>query len=300
MSRVSIEQLSAFVAVAKHGSFSRAAKVLKKDRATIHQQVGNLEIDWNMTLFDRSKRAPVLLDAAKGLLNHAEHILFQMDSLNERSHSLASGVEQSVTIAHDMSLTAADIAKIHHEALLSFPYTRLNWVQRDRASAIDDLLTEQADLAVCLKSALERPEGNLKFTVLGGLRFAFYAHKASHLASQQSISMAALEKEQQYIPEFLIHSPIGKNVVLSASNSVITDDSVLLKLLEKGGWAVFPAHYVKLVASNELRQLDVEFLVDTGSWAYELLTREGASFGPVARFVKQQLLDTYHQYRTML
>lgn len=98
----------------------------------------------------------------------------------------------------------------------------------------------------------------------------------------------------------MIHSPIGRNAVLSESNSVITDDTVLLKLLEKGGWAVCPAHYVKLVASNELRQLDVEFLVDTGSWAYELLTCEGASFGPVARFVKQQLLDTYHQYRTML
>jgi DNA-binding transcriptional LysR family regulator len=253
-----------------------------------------------MTLFDRSKRAPVLLDAAKGLLNHAEHILFQMDSLNERSHSLASGVEQSVTIAHDMSLTAEHIAEIHHNVLNQYPYTRLNWVQRDRATAIQELLSEHVDLAVCLKSALERPEGNLKFTIVGGLRFAFYAHKSSQLAKQRSISMAVLEKEQQYIPEFLIHSPIGQNVVLSASNSVVTDESVLLKLLEKGGWAVFPAHYVKLVAGNDLQQLDVDFLVDTGSWAYELLTREGAAFGPVSSYVKQQLLDVYHQYRTMV
>lgn len=51
--KISFEQLQAFICVAESGSFSAAARLLRKDRATLHQQIGNLEIDWGMSLFNR-------------------------------------------------------------------------------------------------------------------------------------------------------------------------------------------------------------------------------------------------------
>ncbi|GAL31458.1 transcriptional regulators LysR family [Vibrio variabilis] len=54
MPRASFDQLSAFVAVAEQGSFSKAARTLNKDRSTLHRQVAELEIDWGIELFERT------------------------------------------------------------------------------------------------------------------------------------------------------------------------------------------------------------------------------------------------------
>ncbi len=62
MPRASFDQLTAFVAVAEHGSFSQAARVIGKDRATLHHQVSDLEIDWDVILFERKGRTPVLTE----------------------------------------------------------------------------------------------------------------------------------------------------------------------------------------------------------------------------------------------
>ncbi|BBM67295.1 hypothetical protein VA249_39410 [Vibrio alfacsensis] len=61
---ISYEQVTAFVALAECGSFSAAAKQLHKHRTTLGQVITNLEIEINMTLFDRSTRYPQLTEAS--------------------------------------------------------------------------------------------------------------------------------------------------------------------------------------------------------------------------------------------
>ena len=146
MLRFSFEQLSAFVAVAEQGSFSKAAASLQKDRSTLHQQVGNLEIDLNIELFDRTGKFPKITEQGISLLTQAKHILYQAQLLQNSGDSLALGIEQQITIFHDISLPLQVINEIQRETKKKFPYSQINWLHRGRGEAIQAVKDQQADL----------------------------------------------------------------------------------------------------------------------------------------------------------
>ena len=54
------EALTAFVEAAASGSFSAAARRMRKSQSTISTAISNLETDLGLTLFDRSTRQPTL------------------------------------------------------------------------------------------------------------------------------------------------------------------------------------------------------------------------------------------------
>ena len=58
--RYSPEALTAFVETVSTGSFSAAARRLRKSQSTVSTAIANLEADLGVTLFDRSSRHPVL------------------------------------------------------------------------------------------------------------------------------------------------------------------------------------------------------------------------------------------------
>ncbi len=63
---VSLDQLQAFVAAAEAGSFSGAARVLRKAQSAVSTQVANLETDLGLALFNRTGRNPILTPAGDG------------------------------------------------------------------------------------------------------------------------------------------------------------------------------------------------------------------------------------------
>lgn len=63
---VSLDQLQAFVAAAEAGSFSGAARALRKAQSAVSTQVANLEADLGLELFNRAGRNPVLTPAGSG------------------------------------------------------------------------------------------------------------------------------------------------------------------------------------------------------------------------------------------
>ncbi|VAW70775.1 Transcriptional regulator, LysR family [hydrothermal vent metagenome] len=69
------EQLNAFVMVAKHGSFSRAAKTLYLSQSAVSKRIATLEQSLKTTLFDRIGHRIELTEAGQLLLPRAHNIL---------------------------------------------------------------------------------------------------------------------------------------------------------------------------------------------------------------------------------
>ena len=65
---VSLDQLRAFIAAADEGSFSAAARKLRRAQSVVSELVSNLEGQIGVTLFDRSGRYPVLTPEGAVLL----------------------------------------------------------------------------------------------------------------------------------------------------------------------------------------------------------------------------------------
>lgn len=73
--RYSPEALVAFVEAASLGSFSAAARKLRKSQSTVSIAIANFEADIGCPLFDRGGRHPTLNEAGRQVLSHVEAIL---------------------------------------------------------------------------------------------------------------------------------------------------------------------------------------------------------------------------------
>lgn len=99
---ITLDQLEVFLAVVEAGSFSKAAKRLRRVQSAISYSIANLERLLEVELFDRSGRTPVLTEAGRALLGDVKAVSDRVDRLHARARSLASGLEPRVSVAVDM------------------------------------------------------------------------------------------------------------------------------------------------------------------------------------------------------
>lgn len=78
---MSLRALRTLVAIARHGSFVRAAEAVCLTQSAVSLHVRALEQDFDAVLFDRSRRVPVLTDAGRRAVERAQEILDLYDGI---------------------------------------------------------------------------------------------------------------------------------------------------------------------------------------------------------------------------
>ena len=96
--------LRCFVAVARFGSFSRAAQALYRTQPAVSLQVQKLEEELKQPLFDRSRRTPKLTEAGLILFNEASDLLERLDGLPNLLTSSTTELAGTLAIASNASL----------------------------------------------------------------------------------------------------------------------------------------------------------------------------------------------------
>jgi DNA-binding transcriptional LysR family regulator len=139
--------LEAFLAVAREGSFSAAAKVLFRTQPAVSQIIKRLEDEIGQPLFDRSSRRGVLTDAGRVLLGHAERLVSArgraLAELDDVRHARAGRLALLVN-----ELTGLFVLPALHEFRRSYPAVQVT-VQRAAASRIPSQIRDfAADIGV--------------------------------------------------------------------------------------------------------------------------------------------------------
>ena len=99
LDRLTLDQLRILVAVAETGSFSAAARRLRRVQSAVSQSVQALEATLGLTLFDRAERIPRLTEAGRALLLDARQVLSNTEGLRAHAESIASEVEPELSLA---------------------------------------------------------------------------------------------------------------------------------------------------------------------------------------------------------
>lgn len=100
----SSDNIELFLTVLDRGSFSAAARALRRVPSAVSMGIANMEAELGFELFDRSRREPVPTPLALALAPHARAIAAQLKQLQIHAVELSQGLESTLSIG-----VAADI-----------------------------------------------------------------------------------------------------------------------------------------------------------------------------------------------
>jgi len=278
------ESLHAFVEAAALGSFSAAARRLKKTQSTISTAVATLEADLGLTLFDRSGRYPVLTEDGRKVLGHAQEILAAADRLEQLSIRLADEVEPR------LSLVFSDIYQLNPDQHLlrrfeqRFPDIELEWLDAEGSDVLDVVQRGRAHLALIPHQPAYPSELAVRalplraemavFVAAGHPLAALQAPEESDLASHRQICLSGDAAREGH----------ARGRTWSAS-----DYLMVLEMAEDGfGWAELPRALVARYGRDMLVELPLPGwprLVST-----DAVWRRDAPLGPAALWLLDQFL----------
>jgi DNA-binding transcriptional LysR family regulator len=122
---VTLDQLRTLLAVVEAGSFSAAARRLKRVQSAVSQAMSNLEQLLGVTVWDRSTRIPTLTDQGRVILASAQRVCAQVDALKRVAEGLAGGLEPSVSLVVDAVFPVTALVDLCREFARAFPTVEL-------------------------------------------------------------------------------------------------------------------------------------------------------------------------------
>lgn len=151
-----LRQLRYFATVAETLHFGRAADSLGIVQAAVSQQIGRLERELSLQLFDRSHRRVVLTPDGKLFLKYAQKALAAADEAERVAHDLVAGRRGELRIGTS-ELLGPRLDAILEAFRARHPGVRLSFDSKPTASKLDDVETGRLDVAFV--RAAERRDG---------------------------------------------------------------------------------------------------------------------------------------------
>jgi DNA-binding transcriptional LysR family regulator len=252
--RYSPESLEAFLQAVETGSFSAAARRLKKSQSTISAAIANLEADLGILLFDRQSRQPVLTPQGLRVLPYVRSIIAAGERLDEVSVRLAGNIEPRLSfVLSDLWQTS------HHESILKrfserFPDIEFECLIAEDEDVIDLIQSGRAHVGV-LRVQERYPVDVTAARLQVGAHMSIYIHKQHELAALPAVEMAKLRTFRQLrLKTYKDPTPDMACGPVWSSPSLL----MLLEMAEQGfGWGILPRWLVEQFGHGVLQELSV-------------------------------------------
>lgn len=135
--------ITVFVAVAKAGSYARAADQVGLSRSGVGKAITRLEERTGMRLFDRNSRALKLTDQGRGFLEDVTPLLERLGAIATPGSS--AEIRGRLRVSTDAAFGPFLLVPVLPDLLAAHPQLRIDLLVRDR---IDNLLVEGVDVAI--------------------------------------------------------------------------------------------------------------------------------------------------------
>lgn len=147
---LNVDQLRALVTVVDQGSFSAAARALRRAQSAVSYAIQELESDMGLPLFDRSGYRPKLTAAGLALLPRARRVLQEAGALIVQAEGLRSGLESDLTIVIDSQFPMAALSPVFHDFESEYPSVTTHVQIESVRAAVDLLVTSRADIGLVI------------------------------------------------------------------------------------------------------------------------------------------------------
>ena len=257
---VSLDQLRSFIAAADQGSFSAAARKLRRAQSAISELVSGLEAQIGVTLFDRSGRYPKLTPEGLVLLADARGVISGVDFMKARAKGMASGLEPELSVVVDVFFPITAMTEVAKEFREKFQGTPLRLYVEALGGAYQPVLDGRAGLGVVGSLPVMPP--SLTGERLTGIAFAMVAAREHPLALLRgTIPKSELTKHVQLVLTDRSTLSEGREFgVMSSKTWRLADLFAKHAFLLNGlGWGGMPMHAVQRdINEGRLVELAIE------------------------------------------
>jgi len=284
--RYSPEGLDAFVAAAALGSFSAAARQLRKSQSTVSAAIANLETDLGLVLFDRQSRKPQLTAEGQRVLLHVNEILAASERLDQLAIRLNGHLEPKLTFVLSDNYQPSDYHKLLADFEQRYPDIEYECLVAENEDVIDLIQSGRANLGLVAAQEsypVDISAARLPVEALLGLFVA-----SDHPLAQQTqltLPLLATYRELRLNSYTDKHKYPAKNLVWSTP-----DYLMLLSMAEQGfGWAQIPQGLVKQFShQGQLSELTLPGYPKRV--AIDVVWSNNQPPGPVGSWLRERLL----------
>ncbi|RJS27387.1 LysR family transcriptional regulator [Corallococcus sp. H22C18031201] len=287
---ITLDQLRAFVAVVEEGSFSAAARKLRRVQSAISTAMANLESQLGVPLWDRSTKVPTLTGQGQAVLASTRRVLGEVDDLRRLTTGMSKGVEASVSLCLDAFFPQKALIQLCATFTQAFPAVDLRLNTQVRAAVSARVLDGTATLGVVTPAGLVR---GLEVQALSPIR-VFPVVSPSHplAAIRGRIASRHFVDAIQIVLSECDDDGVAEQIGLSPRTWRVGDLYTKHEMLRAGlGWGNLPEHLIR----EDLREgrLSVILPAAWGAHANSLnllaIYRSDTVFGPAHRWLLKQL-----------
>ena len=147
-------RLQVFHAVAKHQSFTRAARALFMAQSSVTNQVRQLELQYGTRLFERERSAVTLTPAGEIVMAYAEKILALSDELDTRLAEMSGEMRGTLQLGACGAIADFMLAPLLNEFNALYPQVRVQLKVANSTEIEQRVAANRLDLGL-----IERPPG---------------------------------------------------------------------------------------------------------------------------------------------
>jgi DNA-binding transcriptional LysR family regulator len=149
MRSLNLDQLRAFIEVAKRGSFTAAAKELNLTQPAVTHQIRELEQRFNVALLDRIGKRAFATEAGEKLLEHARHLLDEDARTRTAMRKYADGWLGRVRIGTSMTVLMYVLPPLLRKLKTKHPQLEITLKANLTSTTLQLLKSNALDLGLC-------------------------------------------------------------------------------------------------------------------------------------------------------
>jgi DNA-binding transcriptional LysR family regulator len=293
-----VDQLLVLLAVVEEGSFTGAARRLRRATSAISYAIDALEAQLGLSLFDRgTTRKPKLTHVGEAVVSEAKAVAHSVDTLRARVSGLLAGLESEVSLVVDTMYPSDHLVAVLNDFHIKFPTVPLRLLVQTLGGVERVIRNGDADIGV--GGLLHMDGTGLRRIQIGGVTFIPVAAAGHPLALAGD---ASPERALDHLQLVLSDRPAAEGRdqgVVSLATWRVGDLALKHELLLSGiGWGGMPEPMVRAdIESGRLVRLDLPDWRG-GEYQMQVVHKIETPPGPAGRWLIERLVTLSAEAQT--
>jgi DNA-binding transcriptional LysR family regulator len=196
-----LRRLRTFVTIAEQGTVSRAALRLRISQPGLSRQIGELQQELGLKLFDRVGRRLVLTAEGEQLLADCRRLLAHADAITERVDVLRGGDTGVLKVAASPLQIESVFSTFLHQYSKRYPNVRLKLIEAAGLDTLAMLERGEIHFGVCLLQSVRNDDSNFGLSAMPPIELFAVFHPSLRVECGSTIDVTRLAAYPLLLPD---------------------------------------------------------------------------------------------------